>query len=66
MFARPILSLDLAQRTAVRGEGSGHMVRGRQLSGPTSVQLPPHCQVRGERSIGQKRFEGSPPGSAPQ
>ena len=54
MFAGPILSLDLAQRAGVRGEGSGHMVQGRQLSGPASVQLPPHCQLRGERSIERK------------
>lgn len=55
MIAGPILSLDLAQRARVRGEGNGHVVQGRQLSGPASVQLPPHCRLRGERSI-EKRL----------
>lgn len=58
MFAGPILSLDLAQRAGVRGEGSGHMVQGRQLSGPASVQLPPHSQLRGERSSIGRRWGG--------
>ncbi|CAN7984366.1 unnamed protein product [Ixodes hexagonus] len=33
----------------MRGEGSGHVVQGRQLSGPMSIRLPQHSQLRGER-----------------